>query len=249
MATTRWIVPDPKGWAVLDSPSGSPVAVHAKQATAIEHARRDVVDGGGGEIQITSRSGNTRRMNISSTMPTPPVVPARASGVISADEAAAVEEEHAPTRAFDKWVPWVLLLVPSVLTLIFGNAAPELLAPAITESDGTVVGVGIATFVLSSAAAVTVYAGERGVGWQGLIAIGAGSLIAANLIAVVIGFQSLEPVWNYVSGPWYVALFLLIAAFFFAGTAVYGWLGAILGVVAGAVAGDRFAKYVAAKSK
>ncbi|MDQ0725392.1 MFS family permease [Microbacterium sp. W4I20] len=156
-----------------------------------------------------------------------------------------------PTQWFDTFVPYVLLFLPAIITSVLGPSAPELFAPAILQSDGTVLGVALATFVLSSAAAVTLAAiliAPDDLSGLNLLWLAGLSLIGANLLAILLGTGSLDvlalrPDWLPGSlGPVGNG-FMVIVLFLVAGVLTYGIGGAVLALVAGGLAGWRFAAW------
>lgn len=145
--------------------------------------------------------------------------------------------------AFEAVVPWLLLLLPALVSGIFGERAPILFAPSL--QDGSIIGVASATFVFTAAAALVVglagVSGEWGLGaWLGGISL---ALLISNGVAVVLGLGGLDFFAEYNSVSFLPVQLRLLGSFLLAGVATYGIGGAALGMVAGAISGRRFARW------
>ncbi len=157
-------------------------------------------------------------------------------------------EDHAKTawEWYDSVVPFVLLIVPPFITSLAAGSdgALELwFAPAVVNSDGSVFGVALATFVLAAASAAVVFFMVRNPGlnpWA-YFAAAALALIVANFLAIWLGLGGLDAVQEFMSLSGMHPYLRVIVAFLLAGFATYGIGGAILGIGAGAIAGWRFA--------
>lgn len=149
-----------------------------------------------------------------------------------------------PAKVFNTATPWLLVIAPSVLTGLFGEALKPFLAPGLTSGDLS--GVIMATFVLSSATAIVTAIfklfGMVG-GWWGSIGLVAVALLITNTTAAWLGLGSLD-YWNdYITPGGGPPQFRFILAFLAAGFKAYGVLGTALGITAGCIAGLRFAKW------
>lgn len=152
-------------------------------------------------------------------------------------------ERYRPVSLFNALAPWVLLIAPGALATAFGAAAPVLFAPAGKEPVFGMLGVMVSTIALAGATATTVAIARRGARWPVVLAVGLVSLVAANVVALWLGFQTLEPQVSFpgihVLDEWLPTTLWYL----FAGTEVFGWGGAALAVAGGAAAGYQLSKW------
>jgi hypothetical protein len=157
-------------------------------------------------------------------------------------ESARDPKRRRPLSLFNAIAPWVLLLLPGALTMMFGPAMPGVFAPALDERGG-MPGAMVAVVVLALATAATVLIAKRDHRWWVVIPVALAALIIANVLALWLGFQSLQPRVFYPGVASSDVWLPIAASYLIAGTHVYGWGGAALGVACGSAAAYQLGKW------
>lgn len=222
MNETRFVYYTPSGWAVSTTAGGPPIAVHASQQTALTHAERDLAGTrAGGTIHISETGGPGRTIPIVGT-----------DGTVG---------ERAGAK-WEKYAPWVALLLPGLITRIFGPMAPSLFAPGLIDESSSIWGAVAATFAWSAAIAALTWAALSGLqaSWIGWCFLAIGLFALANAIAWwlnlgAFGDSALIPLPTDARFP--QMIFSWFGVLILAGANAYGWGGLVVATAAGIIAG------------